>query len=226
MLNESRGNMYEWVTHTWNSIKGKCSHNCSYCFMKKMLHGRIQSDLRIDETEFRTDLGTNNIIFVGSSTDDWAKDVPSEWILRMLDHCNKFSGNSYLFQSKNPARFLEFVDHPVMKNSVFCTTIETNRDDFSISQAPPMIERAQAMAEMRDRGFQTYVTAEPLMDFDLDEMVKLLLMCQPNQVNLGKNTNYMVQLPEPTPEKFKALIEALEQHTTVKVKKNAKKWLE
>ena len=207
MLNSSKGNMYEWVTHTLNLIKGKCSHNCSYCYMKKMLRDKMPA-LRIDETEFKTD-----------------KDVPSEWILRMLDHCNKFSGNSYLFQSKNPARFLEFVDHPVMKNSVFCTTIETNRDDFTISQAPSMIERAQAMAEMRDRGFQTYVTAEPLMDFDLNEMVKLLLMCQPNQVNLGKNTNYMVQLPEPTPEKFKALKDALEQYTIVKVKKNAKKWL-
>ena len=225
MLNESRGNMYEWVTHTWNSIKGKCSHNCSYCFMKKMLHGRIQPDLRIDEPEFKTDLGTNNIIFVGSSTDDWAKDVPSDWIMRMLDHCAKFSESHYLFQSKNPARFLEFANHPVMKNAVFCTTIETNRDDFTISQAPPMIERARAMAEMKARGFQTYVTAEPLMDFDLDEMVNLLLMCQPNQVNLGKNSNYLVQLPEPTPDKFKKLIEALSPYTTVKVKKNANVWL-
>lgn len=96
-----------------------------------------------------------------------------------------------------------------MKNAVFCTTIETNRDDFSISQAPSMIERATAMARMKELGFQTYVTAEPLMDFDLDEMVNLLLMAKPNQVNLGKNSNYLVQLPEPTPRNSRPLSQLL-----------------
>ena len=28
--------MYEFVTHTWNPIKGKCYHDCSYCYMKKI----------------------------------------------------------------------------------------------------------------------------------------------------------------------------------------------
>lgn len=36
MIKESKGNMYEFVTHTWNPIKGKCSHGCTYCYMKKM----------------------------------------------------------------------------------------------------------------------------------------------------------------------------------------------
>lgn len=26
-LNISKGNMYEFVTHTWNIIKGKCYHD-------------------------------------------------------------------------------------------------------------------------------------------------------------------------------------------------------
>ncbi len=34
-LNKSNGNMYEWITHTWNTIKGECYHDCSYCYMKK-----------------------------------------------------------------------------------------------------------------------------------------------------------------------------------------------
>jgi len=29
-LNESKGNMYEFVTHTWNAIKGECKHDCTY----------------------------------------------------------------------------------------------------------------------------------------------------------------------------------------------------
>lgn len=30
-LNKAKGNMYEWVTHTWNPLAGECSHGCSYC---------------------------------------------------------------------------------------------------------------------------------------------------------------------------------------------------
>ena len=34
-LTKSRGNMYPFVTHTWNAIKGICFHDCPYCYMKK-----------------------------------------------------------------------------------------------------------------------------------------------------------------------------------------------
>lgn len=50
-------------------------------------------------------LGEGNFIFVGSSTDEWAANVSSEWIEQVLDYCDGFD-NRYLFQSKNPARFL------------------------------------------------------------------------------------------------------------------------
>lgn len=54
-----------------------------------------------------------------------------------------------------------------------------------------------AMEKIADLGIDTYVTIEPIMDFDLDEMVNLIKRCKPEQVNIGKNTNKMVQLPEP-----------------------------
>lgn len=31
-LTKSRGNMYPFVTHTWNAIKGICFHDCPYCY--------------------------------------------------------------------------------------------------------------------------------------------------------------------------------------------------
>jgi len=34
-LNKSSGNMYEFITHTWNTVKGACEHDCSYCYMKR-----------------------------------------------------------------------------------------------------------------------------------------------------------------------------------------------
>lgn len=34
-MNKQRGNMYSWVSHTWNPVKGKCPHDCNYCYMKR-----------------------------------------------------------------------------------------------------------------------------------------------------------------------------------------------
>ena len=90
--------MYEFVTHTWNTIKGACPHDCSYCYMKRW--GKQNPD-RFDEKELKTDLGNGNFIFVGSSCDMFADDIPETWILRTLEHCFKYN-NRYLFQTKNP----------------------------------------------------------------------------------------------------------------------------
>jgi hypothetical protein len=34
-LNPVKGNMYTWVNFTWNPIRGQCSHDCRYCYVKK-----------------------------------------------------------------------------------------------------------------------------------------------------------------------------------------------
>jgi DNA repair photolyase len=120
-LNISNGNMYDWVTHTWNVLKGQCYHNCSYCYMKRW--GK-QKSLRFDDKELQTDLGEGNTIFVGSSCDMFAIDISDTEINDILEHCKKFNHNKYLFQTKNPLRAC-CCDLPVF--SIICTTIETNR---------------------------------------------------------------------------------------------------
>jgi len=54
-LNKVRGNMYSFCTHTWNVIKGKCPHDCSYCLsgetnvlMGDFTHKRI-SEIKIGD---------------------------------------------------------------------------------------------------------------------------------------------------------------------------------
>ena len=78
---------------------------------------------RLDAAELTCYLECSNFIFVGSSIDMWAEDIPSHWIKMVLDYCDR-SANKYLFQSKNPSRILDFITHPVFHHSVICTTIE------------------------------------------------------------------------------------------------------
>lgn len=229
-LNPSNGNMYEFVTHTWNTVKGKCFHNCSYCYMKKL--NKEQHPIELDIKEFKTNLGLGNFIFVGSGIDLFAKDIPDQWIKRTLDYCyqvnvsNLFGAtNNYLFQSKNPRRILDFIEHPVFKSSVICTTIETNRHYPEImNDSSKVEERAKAMSEISQKwGIDTYVTVEPIMDFDLDEMIELIRLCHPKQVNFGKNSNKLVTLPDPTEKKVLQLIKGVKDFSTVHIKENMKK---
>lgn len=215
MLNESKGNMYSFVTHTMNFCKGKCWHKCSYCFMQKW--GK-QKPLRLDEKEFKTDLGSGNYIFVGSSCDMFNKEIPNAWIKRILEYCDIFN-NRYLFQSKNPERFLEF-SGMFPKKTVLCTTIETNRFYPQImNNSPKPKMRSFYMGHDLLAGYDKYVTIEPIMDFDLSSMVPTILECKPVQVNIGADTGYN-NLPEPEPQKVVDLIIELKKHTTVHEKSN------
>jgi DNA repair photolyase len=218
-LNKQKGNMYAHVSHTWNAIKGRCSHDCHYCYMRAFKLG----PLKLDNSEFQTGLGEGNYIFVGSSTDMFAENVPSEWIESVLSHCRKYPENKYLFQSKNPLRFFDFYLRFPPK-SIACTTIETNRD-VAISKSPAaMFERAECMRELRFRGLETQVTVEPILDFDKDDFVELLQYAQPALITIGADSKGHT-LPEPSPQEIKLLIAELQQFTQVIIKQNLRRLL-
>lgn len=210
-----KSNMYQgWITHTWNTIKGKCPHGCEYCYMKKWGE---QPDLHFDEKELKANLGEDNFIFVGSSCDMFAGAIHSEWIFETLKHCKEFA-NKYLFQSKNPSRIKRLM-HYLPPDSIAGTTIETDRIYKEMGNAPPPGVRSRSMAII-SRSLNTMVTVEPIMAFNLNILVMFIENCKPKWVNIGANTNYKIKLPEPEPEKILALIDRLEKFTEVKIKKN------
>jgi len=216
-LNKSKGNMYPFVTHTWNTIKGKCPHNCSYCYMKRF--GK-QPDLHFDKKELKTDLGSNNFIFVGSSCDMWAQDIPKDWIRETLDHCinSDHRKNTFLFQTKNSENYFNWM-YP--RDVILGVTIETNRIYPQMGETPSPHERS---AHMTDLGnyISTMVTIEPIMDFDMQTMIDLVVYCNPRWVNIGADSQGH-HLPEPEPAKIDALIVALKEFTQVKIKSNLKR---
>ncbi len=218
-LIESKGNMYTWVTHTWNTVKGECPHGCTYCYMKRW--GK-QKPVRFDESELKTDLGVNNVIFVGSSCDLFANDIPDRWIEKTLDHCYKKGHlNTYLFQSKNPERMLQF------RNEFWdfirvCTTIETNRfyPEF-MGNTLGTKDRAYWLNQFE---LNRYLTIEPIMDFDLMEMIEIVKLCNPVQVNIGADSGNN-HLPEPSKEKLMQLIDELKKFTVIDQKRNLQRLL-
>ncbi len=213
-LNPVKGNMYNFISHTWNAIKGKCIHDCNYCYMKRF----PQKEIRLDEKEFRTNLGRHNIIFVGSSTDMFAENVPKEWIIKVLNHCNKYPENTYLFQSKNPMRFIKLRDKLISMNCILGTTIETNRQEElnKLGSAPSIHERSDAMTI---KGFRKMVTIEPVIDFDVIPLVSEIRRIAPEFVNIGGDSGGN-KLPEPSEYKLENLIKELNKFTKVNSKRN------
>ena len=218
-LNKQTGNMYSFVTHTWNTVKGACPHQCSYCYMKRW---GDQQPLHFNEKELHCQHGTGKFIFVGSSCDLFADAVPQEWIDRTLRHCQQFHGNAYLLQSKNPARILACKKQLPDRVTVG-TTIETNRMYKEIMGTTPSPEdRVTALGQIL--GISRFVTIEPILDFDLEAMVALIQRCRPDQVNIGADSGGH-SLPEPPVEKVLQLIDRCASFTTVVNKRNLSRLL-
>lgn len=207
------GNMYQFVTHTWNVVKGKCYHNCKYCSLKKWGE---QKDTFFDERELNSDLGSDRFIFVGSACDMFAKNIALSDIRKVLDHCKKYD-NKYLFQSKNPIRIYTSKEY-LPKNSIICTTLETNRVYPAImGQCPSPDERSIAMKLLNK--FEKHVTIEPIMDFDTDKFIEMIKYCNPTQVNIGADS-CNTGLPEPSRDKLLDFIEKLGSFTKIENKRN------
>ena len=225
-LNKSKSNMYDWITKTWNPIGGECPHKCSYCYVK---HSRARKKYTgtpyLVEHELKRSLGKGHFWFVGSMIDMFAEAIPRTWISRILDHCLEHTGNKYLFQTKNPGRIVGMVDWISMPSDcVIGTTIETNRTYEQMGYAPDVATRAISMSALCNR-FETMVTVEPIMNFDMYDLVELIEICKPQWVNIGADSKNN-GLPEPNVKRISILIQLLEEDgIEVKIKPNLKRLL-
>jgi DNA repair photolyase len=193
-----------------------------------------QHPIRLDEKEMKTDLGKRNTIFVGSSTDIFADDVPELWIYSVLRKCREHPYNTYLFQSKNPRRMFRFMDF-FPADCIFGTTIETDvfavpsiedgvtfeKEIESISKAPPIEERVEWISKFKRK----MVSIEPIMPFNLNIMVGYIKQINPEFVSIGADSKGHISYDENSKKLAKMLIQELQKITTVKVKDNLNKIL-
>lgn len=213
-LNKQTGNMYPWVTHTWNPVQGRCPHQCSYCYMKRGDKWRGEAQQVLKENYLNDDLGKGNTIFVGSSTDMWVGEIA--WIKRVLNHCRNFPDNTYLFQSKNP---LNMIGWTFPYNTIVGTTIESDCHIVS-AFVPSPADRVVGLTYLRKyQHMRTMVSIEPIMQFNLSRFVYFIKLCEPEFVSIGADSKHN-GLPEPKGWEIVTLVNELLKFTEVRTKEN------
>lgn len=220
-LVKSKGNMYPWVTHCHTHLGGECIHKCKYCYVENPINGRnprYTGDTRLIWKEFDIQYGTNKVIFIEHYNDLFANNIPNYYILGILGHCNQYPDNKYIFQTKNPGRYAKFISN-FPPNYMLGCTIETNRNIKGISNAPSVRERYNAMINL-DIMIDTFITIEPILDFDIDIFSIWIYNLQPNFVNIGSDSKSH-GLPEPSIDKIMKLGENIRNmDIEVKEKRN------
>jgi len=183
------------ITKTWNPVVG-CLHNCSYCWVRRLAETKLSDTPRyrdgfkpqLIEHELKKKF-RNEFVFVSDMGDLFGDWVPKEWILKVIHDIENSPSSHFLFLTKNPKRYVEFIDvYP--ENLVLGATIETNRT-YDVSKAPPVSERYNVMKELKFK--RKLVSVEPIMDFDSDTFVQWMRDINPVLVHVGYD-NYKCSL--------------------------------
>jgi protein gp37 len=219
--------MFHAIDATWNPVVG-CLHECSYCWARTLAITELKNVERYKDgfkpKLVKKELGKkfyNEFVFVSDMGDLFGDWVFPEWIKEVI-HTLKLSPSSdFLFLTKNPKRYFEFLDIMPL-NVVLGATIETNRS-FRVADAPSVEERCGMMAKLPWK--RKLVSVEPIMDFDLEVFVQWIRDIRPRVVYVGYD-NYQHKLPEPTLAKTEQLITQLQAFAKVRRKTIRKAWSE
>ncbi len=233
ILNSKKGSrMFNIVGETWNPITG-CLHFCRYCWARQLALTKLKNTKRyrggfkprLNEEELKKTF-RGGVVFVSDMGDIFSPGVKDEWIISVIRHIAKFPDTYFLFLTKNPTRYVDFIGS-MPANAILGATIETNKDDLytehRISQAPLPSIRYKAMKELN--WPLKFISIEPILDFDLEKFAKWIKDINPFMVYIGYD-NYNWKLPEPALEKTRRLIEKLSDFTLVIKKTIRPAWFE
>jgi len=236
-MNKANGDMYKWIDYTWNPIAGQCPHNCKYCYVKNaplIWSEKYKGKQRIHKKALNTNELkniTDSLVFVCSANDFGAanKSIKKEVLEKIKQtqqqKIDKEQRNSFLFQSKKPKELDIITNYLDQENIIIGTTIETNRQTYlnKIQDAPAIKQRIKGLNELDTKKT---VTIEPILDFDLDILVKELETINNLEwITIGADSKNN-DLKEPNKTKTHNLIEQLKKITNVKLKDNLKRLLQ
>jgi protein gp37 len=218
---KTKSKMFPFITKTWNPLAiRKCSFGCVYCWAEGLKQTRLKNTGRymmlnqqnavcaVVETPLTKPIfKAEDFVFVGTMGDMFAPDIPSEAIEQTLELMRYDMKTNYLFLTKNPGRYKEFLNTFLKFNAWLGTTCETNRDTRIYSKAPSTEQRLWALSDLEYP--RKFLSIEPIMDFDLSKFFEAIGHVQYlSKIAVGYD-NYNHGLPEPDLAKTKHLIEWL-----------------
>lgn len=104
----------EWCHYTINPVIG-CKHGCRYCYAERMnkrfkwIKKWNEPEVRIGWIDKLKTIKEPSLIFIGSMTDLFGAWVEHGTIRSILHTCGYYNQHKYLFLTKNPSRYQEFV---------------------------------------------------------------------------------------------------------------------
>lgn len=168
----------EWTERTWNPVSGcsKYSAGCANCYaetMTRRLKAMGQEKYRdgFDKVVFHPDaldeprkVKNPSMFFVCSMADLFHKDVPLEFVDKVMVTARATPWHTYQFLTKRPDRMMYYINyspHPASKNMWIGTTVEAE-------QYKDRIEYLRAIG-MFNPECTTFLSCEPLLS-DLGEI--------------------------------------------------------
>ncbi|KLU63087.1 phage protein Gp37/Gp68 [Peptococcaceae bacterium CEB3] len=148
-----------YCDHTWSPVTG-CFHGCTYCFARRIAQrfkgskafpngfapsfhpGRLTEPLKLKRP---------SRIFVSDMGDLFGDWVPTEWIKQVLQVVEQCPQHTFLFLTKNPKRYADFV---FPSNAWIGTSVE---NQAAADERIPLLLRTPA-ATVR------FISAEPLLE--------------------------------------------------------------
>ena len=214
---------------TWNPITG-CLHNCLYCWARNYAERLKIMGVEPYKTHgfkpafakwrLKKKFPKGGFVFVSDMGDMWGEWVPKEWIKKVLETLRTKTETSFLFLTKNPKRYHEFLGE-FTENMVLGATIETNRE-YNVTKAPSPRERYAAMKTLN--WDHKAVVVEPILDFDF-EFIDWIKEIHPEIVYVGYD-NYDNRLPEPRLRKAWKFVNELRKTMDVEARNMRRAWYE
>lgn len=207
-------NMYKLSAKQWNPFVG-CNFDCVYCKSSFQRQAKRQMHNCIDcynykphthENRLYNSLpNTNNGEFIFTCSNGDISFCPTSFLKKIIKRIEEQPYRRFLIQSKNPKTFNRVV---FPDNVILGVTIETNRDELKISKAPKYSQRFKEFKKIKHS--LKMITIEPVLEFDLDIMVKWVKQIKPIMVWLGFDSKNN-KLPEPNIDEFNKLYRALKK---------------
>uniref|UniRef100_A0A6M3M6F2 Radical SAM superfamily protein n=1 Tax=viral metagenome TaxID=1070528 RepID=A0A6M3M6F2_9ZZZZ len=180
-------------TKDWKPIDFQCTIECLYC----PEHGN--SVVPMLRPGWQT-IPNHYAIFVAGDTDIFAPEVPDDMIRKVMEKARK-TWNTFIFSTKNPSRYFEFIDD-FPANSLISVTVESDIDHH-FSKAEPPLTRLRWMKELnttlkkeRRGDVEVCISIQPILPFS-ENFAASIEEVKPSQVGIGYELTGLKWFPTP-----------------------------